>query len=83
MFSQDSTDGLEFGMSCALDVLLVEDEMHGSVSEDSSTLGNTNIQRPVGIIYAFSNDVAIIYKHTSNWCLICGKCTLCLKGLVS
>lgn len=44
---------------------------------------DTNIQRPIGVIHAASNDAAVMDEHASNWSLIDGKCVFCLKRLVS
>lgn len=44
---------------------------------------DTNIQRPIGVVHAASNDAAVMDEDASNWSLIDGKCVFCLKRLVS
>lgn len=90
MISQDSTDGLEFGMSCALEALLVPryhsdklDRVDRFTQKMVRCWTDTNIQRPIGVVHAASNDAAVMDEHASNWSLIDGKCVFCLKRLVS
>lgn len=42
---------------------------------------STNIQRSIGIIYAFTDDLVLMDKHTSHWRLIGLESLLCLRYL--